>query len=98
MLGECDLLKGNKRGPERPQRSWRGAYLVRLSSLSGGRTTNRPSIGKALSSMLNRKPSLCGKAAPILVQRFPVLPLLSYSSTVKTLRWVRAETGAVSAL
>jgi hypothetical protein len=46
--------------------------------------TKRPSSGIAFSSILNPIPSLCGKAAPILVQRFPVLPLLSNSSTVKT--------------
>ena len=33
-------------------------YLVRLSSLSGGRTTRRPSTGKALSSIENPIPSL----------------------------------------
>jgi hypothetical protein len=33
-------------------------------------------------------PSLCGKAAPILVHFLPVLPSRSYSSTVKTLRYV----------
>jgi hypothetical protein len=62
------------------------AYLLRLSSPSGGRTTSRPSTGNALSSIENPGPSLCGKAAQILAQRFWVLPLLSYSSTVKTLR------------
>lgn len=36
--------------------------------------------------MLKPMPSLCGNAAPILVHFFWVLPLLSYSSTVKTLR------------
>jgi len=41
-------------------------------------------MGKARSSMLKPRPSLCGKAAPILVHFFCVLPLLSYSSTVKT--------------
>jgi hypothetical protein len=62
------------------------AYLqLRSSSGSGGR---RPSTGRAWSSMLNPSPSLCGKAAPILVQRFWALPSLSYSSTVKTLRYV----------
>jgi hypothetical protein len=50
------------------------SYLLRLSSLSGGRTTRRPSIGKAFSSMLKPMPSLWGNAAPILVQRLPVLP------------------------
>jgi hypothetical protein len=34
-----------------------------------------------------------GKAAPIRVQRFWVLPLFSYSSTVKTLRWVSVAVG-----
>ena len=34
-------------------------------------------------------PSLCGNAAPILVQRLPALPLLSYSSTVK--EWIVAR-------
>ena len=33
-------------------------YLFRFSSLSGGRATSRPSIGKALSSMLKPMPSL----------------------------------------
>lgn len=56
-------------------------YLLDRSSLpSGGRTTKRPSTGNAISSMLKPKPFLCGKAAPILVRRLPVLPLLSYSS------------------
>jgi hypothetical protein len=65
------------------------AYLLdRLSSPSGGRSTRRPSMGNAFSSMLNPIPSLCGKAAPILVHLLPVLPLLSNSSTVKTLRGV----------
>jgi hypothetical protein len=59
--------------------------LLRLSSAgSGGRTTRRPSTGNALSSMLKPVPSLCGKAAPIFVRRFCVLPPRSYSSTVKT--------------
>jgi hypothetical protein len=42
-----------------------------LAILDGirGRTTRRPSTRKALSSMLNPGPSLCGKATPILVQR-----------------------------
>jgi hypothetical protein len=35
--------------------------------------------------MLNPIPSLCGNAAPMRVHFFPVLPLFSYSSTVKTL-------------
>ena len=43
-------------------------YLDRLSSGSGGRITRRPSIGNAFSSMENPSPSLCGKAAPILLQ------------------------------
>jgi hypothetical protein len=43
-------------------------------------------MGKARSSTLKPEPSLCGKAAPILVHRLLVLPLASYSSTVKTLR------------
>jgi hypothetical protein len=35
------------------------AYLpLRLSSVSGARTTSRPSIGNAASSMLNPIPSL----------------------------------------
>jgi hypothetical protein len=74
--------------PKGSLRWGRSTYLDRLlaSSVSGGRTTKRPSIGNARSSMLKPDPSLWGKAAPILVHFFPVLPLLSYSSTVKTLR------------
>jgi len=63
-------------------------FPLRPSSSAGGRTTRRPSRGMALSSMLKPEPSLWGNAAPTLVQRLPDLPLLSYSSTVKTLRWV----------
>jgi hypothetical protein len=55
-----------------------GRFCARLylfdrlpSSGSGGNTTNRPSNGIALRSMLNPIPSLCWKAAPILVQRLP---------------------------
>lgn len=47
-----------------------------------------PSMGNALGSILKPIPSLCGNAVPIRVQRFWVLPLLTYSSTVKTLRLV----------
>jgi hypothetical protein len=77
-----------KRGPERgPEEVGDIAYLLdRLSSSAGGRTTKRPSIGKALSSMLKPMPSLCGKAAPIRVHFFWVLPLFSYPSTVKTFK------------
>jgi hypothetical protein len=73
---------------EGPEADGAAAYLLeRLSSVgSGGSTTRRPPIGKALSSMLKPGLSLVRKAAPILVRRLPVLPLLSYSSTVKTLR------------
>jgi hypothetical protein len=72
---------------EGPEGSGATAYLLlRLSSAgSGGRTTSRPSTGNALSSIEKPAPSLCGKAAPILVQRFCVLPSRSYSSTMKTL-------------
>jgi hypothetical protein len=73
------------RAPENDRTGYLPLRLL-LSSVSGGRTTKRPSIGNAVSSMLNPSPSLCGNAAPILVQRFCVLPSLSYSSTVKTLR------------
>jgi hypothetical protein len=59
--------------------------------------TNRPSSGTALSSILKPRPSLWGKAAPILVHRLPVLPLLSNSSTVKTLRWVGVCVGVGAA-
>jgi hypothetical protein len=81
-----------KRGRVGPSADCAAVYLpFLLSSVSGGRTTSPPSIGKALSSMLNPGPSLWGKAAPILVQRFPAFPLLSYSSTIVTVehfqRW-----------
>jgi hypothetical protein len=73
---------GDPRGSPRPSSA---SYLDRSSLPSGGKTTRRPLRGMALSSMLKPAPSLWGKAAPILVQRLPALPLLSYSSTVKTL-------------
>jgi hypothetical protein len=76
-----------KKGPKGPKESSAMAYL-RLSSPSGGNTMSMPSMGKALSWTENPIPSLCGKAAPILVHFFPVLPLLSYSSTVKTFKYV----------
>lgn len=84
-----------KRGPVRAPEVSGIAYLLdRLSSPSGGRATSRPSIGNAFSSILKPFPSLCGKAAPILVQRFPGLPLLSNSSTVKTFKYVGVDAGA----
>ena len=67
-------------------------YINGNRSLNSCASIVRPSIGNAFSSMLKPTPSLCGKAAPMLVQRFPAFPLLSYSSTVKTLRaWIAAR-------
>ena len=80
-------LYAKKQGPEGPCKF--EAYLPLRplpSSVSGGRTTNLPSTAKALSSVENPIPSLRGKAAPMRVHFYWVLPLLSYSSTVKTLR------------
>jgi hypothetical protein len=67
----CVMTSEQKRGPVRAPESDGTDYLplrVLLSSVSGGRTTRRPSIGKAFSSMLNPRPSLCGNAAPMRVQ------------------------------
>ena len=65
------------------------AYLpLRSSTGSGGSTTSLPSTGKAFSSMLNPAPSLCGKAAPILVQRLFGIPCLTPSSLGAALKGV----------
>src|ERR1022692_1789393 len=94
----CQGGQSEKKGARRPPKSGvLGDYLDRSSlspPLSGGNTTRRPSTGNALSSIEKPVPSLCGNAAPILVQRFWVLPSRSYSSTLKTLRWVGVSAGA----
>jgi hypothetical protein len=91
----CDLKLAKKRGGTRegPRGRRQAGYLDRSSLESGGNTTSRPSSGIALSSMLKPGPSLWGKAAPILVQRLPALPLLSYSSTVKNVEVCGIATG-----
>ena len=79
---ECNLTaQQNDGAPEGPQKSRRCGLFSVVVTIRG-RTTSRPSIGNALSSIENPRPSLWRNAAPIFVHFLPVFPLLSYSSTV----------------
>jgi hypothetical protein len=61
--------QANRRGPSGPRKWLKSSYLLLPSAGSGGSTTDRPSMGNALSPTLKPKPCLCGKATPTLVQR-----------------------------
>ena len=71
MIGSWPAIK-KVGGALRARKFGRGSYFPfrpLLSSVSNGRTTRRPSTGKAFNSMLRSDAlALWGNAAPILVQ------------------------------